>query len=115
MELNFRNIAIAATLAGALSAATVTPASAGGYYGYGYGWRPGWGHHHHGGNAWAGAAAAGLLGGLALGAIASSAQYPGYYSSGYEYPAYPACYYADQPIVDPWGNVVEYRRVRVCN
>jgi hypothetical protein len=109
MHFSVRKFAFAAALAGGLSAVVVPPASAGGYYGDGYGW----GRHYHSGNAWAGAAAAGLLGGLALGAIASSSQYPAYYS-GYGYPA-PACYLVDQPITDEWGDVLEYRRVRVCN
>jgi hypothetical protein len=112
MAIRFGKIATAAALAGCLTAAVATPASAGGYYRYGYGWWP-HRHYHYGGGAWAGAAAAGLLGGLALGAIASSAQYPAYYP-GYAYPAYPYCYYADQPLIDEWGNVIEYRRVRVC-
>jgi hypothetical protein len=108
-DMSFRKITFAAALAGGLSAAAAAPASAGGYYGYGYGW----GHHYHR-DAWEGAAAAGLLGGLALGVIASSSQYPGYYSSGYGYPAYSPCDLVDQPITDEWGDVIEYRRVRVC-
>jgi hypothetical protein len=98
-------VALAALLAGA------TPAAADGWGHHG-----GWGRH---GDAWAGVAAAGLIGGLALGAIAAQNSNPhgyGYHGAGYGYPAYGGgCYWADQAIVDAWGEVVEYRRVRVCN
>jgi hypothetical protein len=76
-------------------AASATPAAAWGYHpwGWGGGWGPGWG--------WgAGAVAAGV----ALGAAAAAA--PAYY---------PACGVARQPVVDGYGNIVGYRRVRVCN
>lgn len=69
-----------------------------------------------------GAIAAGVIGGLALGAIAGSAAAnagPGY---GYGYPAYAApapvygggCYLTRQATYDPYGNFAGYRRVRVC-
>lgn len=67
----------------------------------------------------AGAIAAGVVGGLALGAIAGSAAAnagPGY---GYGY-AQPApvygggCYFTRQATYDPYGNFAGYRRVRVC-
>ena len=68
--------------------ASAAPASARGFH-------RGWG--------WGGAAAVGL-GALALGAIAANSA-----------PAYAdECYITRQPIVDRWGNVVGYRRVRVC-
>lgn len=100
-----------------------TPATAGGWGwrgGWG-GWRGGWGYHHHHGGYWGGgAAAAGLLGGLAVGAIAAGAAqqpYYGYggYGYGYGYPGYQPCYWANQPVLDDWGQVVAYQRVQVCN
>ena len=96
---------VAATLATTVFAST--PASA--WYRYGYGYRGGWG--------WGGPAiAAGVLGGLALGAVAAGAAAPGYYG-GYGYPVaapYPArlCP-ARQPVYNSWGNFVGYQRVRV--
>ena len=66
-----------------------------------------------------GAVAAGVLGGLALGAVAGSVAAnasPGY---GYGYapppPAYGGgCYLTRQATYDPYGNFAGYRRVRVC-
>jgi hypothetical protein len=69
-----------------------------------------------------GAIAAGVLGGLAVGAIIAS-QYPRTYAvqPGYEtYPAYgvapaygcPGGYWARRPLRDRWGNVVGYSRPR---
>jgi hypothetical protein len=89
---NFRK-AITATLAaltlGVTMMASASPASARGFH-HGWGWGP--------------AAAVGL-GALAIGAIAAS--------SG---PAYASdCYIARRPVLDPWGNVVGYRRVRFCD
>ena len=69
-----------------------------------------------------GAIAAGVVGGLALGAIAGSAASaaPGY-GYGYGYPAYAApapayggCYIQRQATYDPYGNFAGYRRIRVC-
>ncbi|MGA2636639.1 hypothetical protein [Methylocella sp.] len=76
-------------------AASATPAAAWGYHpwGWGGGWGPGWG---------VGAAAAGV----ALGAAAAATAAP-YYA--------PACGFARQPVVDGYGNIVAYRRIRVCN
>jgi hypothetical protein len=67
-------------------------------YGYGYrrGWYPG------------GAAAAGLVGGLAVGALAAGA-----YGYGYGYPAYGGSCVSNQPVYDSWGNFLGYRRVFV--
>jgi hypothetical protein len=70
-------------------AATSTPAAAWGYHPY-WGWGVG-----------------GLVAGLAVGA-AAAASTPYYYG-------YPACYFSRQPVIDYYGNVVGYRRVRVCN
>ena len=68
-----------------------------------------------------GAIAAGVIGGLALGAIAGSAaaNQGGY---GYGYPAYAApapvygggCYFTRQPVYDEYGEIIGRRRVRVC-
>ena len=57
---------------------------------------PHWGGYHHG-RGWGLPVAAGLLGLAAVGAVAAS-----------------DCYFASQPVADPYGNVY-YRRVRVCN
>lgn len=132
MTSKFSKFIAATAIVGVLAAvplATATPAAAndwgyrgyhhgGGYGGGGYG--DDWGHHHHGhGGAWAGVAAAGLLGALAVGAIANSARQP-YYDS-YQQPAYyprqtyRSCYLADQPVTDAWGQLLYYERVRVCN
>jgi biotin transporter BioY len=85
----------ALTLGGAMMA-TSAPAQAGYKY-------------HHGG-----AIAAGVIGGLALGAMAASA-YPAY---GYgTYPVYVGrrCYTVRQPVFNSWGDVIYTRRVRVCD
>ncbi|WP_245504218.1 hypothetical protein [Lichenihabitans psoromatis] len=72
-----------------------------------------------------GAIAAGVIGGLALGAIAGSAAS----NSGYGYgaPAYGyappppqpvyggGCYFTRQPVYDEYGEVIGRRRVRVCD
>jgi hypothetical protein len=74
-----------------------------------------------------GAVAAGVVGGLALGALAGSAAASPYgygYGDGYGYPApayappapvYDDCYVTRQATYDPYGNFAGYRRVRVCN
>ena len=61
--------------------------------------------HHHGG-----AIAAGVIGGLALGAIAASAAQPVYVAPAYA----PACYRAKQAVTDVYGTVLYYRTVKVC-
>ena len=68
-----------------------------------------------------GAVAAGIIGGLALGAIVGSAAahgpYYGYYGPVYYYGPgpvyYGACYWTRERIWDGWG--WRSRRVRVCN
>lgn len=79
----------------------------GGYYPYGY-----YRRSYDGG-----AVAAGLIGGLALGAIASAATNPYYYPSGYYRPAYyePArtCFTERRRVVNRYGRVV-VRRVQTC-
>ena len=83
-----------------------------------HGGRGGRGHHGHRG--WGGGAiAAGIIGGLALGALAAGA------SSGRSYaaPVYatdpiydrPVCYRAARPTYDAWGRYVGERMVRVCD
>jgi hypothetical protein len=87
----------AATMAGALAA---TPASA----------RDG----RHGA-FFGGLVAGGLLGG----ALSQGYYGPRYYGGG---PAYvggyddaPDCWIERRPLYDSWGEVVSYRRVRICN
>lgn len=140
MKVTLKTAAVASlivlTAFGGMAAST-TPAEAGsrtgtwryynptGYgYGHGYGGRyGGWRRHNNGG-----AVAAGLIGGLAIGALAASAAYPAYgygygdpYGSAGYYPAYgsgygygPACYTVRRRYVDAWGGVV-IRRVQVCD
>jgi len=102
MTSKFVKTLAAVTLAGTIAA---SPALAGGGWGYG-----GWGYGGHRGPGWGYAAAAGLAGGLAIGALAAQPSYAGYY------PAYGAspCYLTDQPMTDAWGNFVGYRKIRVC-
>jgi hypothetical protein len=66
-----------------------------------------------------GAIAAGVVGGLAVGAIVGSqaprSYYggPGYYDSGYQ-PVYSGCHTERQQFDDGYGNI-RVRRVRVCD
>ena len=66
-----------------------------------------------------GAVAAGVIGGLAVGAIigsqANRGYYggPGYYQSGYQ-PSYRECHTERRQVEDGYGNV-RIRRVRVCD
>jgi hypothetical protein len=82
------------------------------YGGYPYGYyRRGYGYN-------GGAVAAGVIGGLALGAIASAASNPYYYGygPGYYRPAYYAprsCVVERRRVVDRYGRVV-VQRVRTC-
>lgn len=100
-------------------------------YGYGNGYRhAGYGYYGGGyrrGYGGGGALAAGLIGGLAVGALAASNSGYGYGGGyGYGYPAYgyapvtygyPAygggCYVVRNRYVNPWGQVV-VRREQVC-
>lgn len=119
MTSNIKKSAIAALAALSLGFAvtTTTPAEAfwrgggwhgggWGWHGGGWGWRRGWG----GGGGWGAPVAAGVLGGLALGAVAASA-----YPYGYgPYGGYGGCYVQSQPVYNGWGQFVGYRPVRVC-
>jgi hypothetical protein len=96
MSSNTVKVIAAAALIGALSSA---PAFA-----------DGWGRG--GGYFWGPAAAAGLVGAVVGGAIAGQPAYPAGYGV-YDEPE-PTCYFARQPVVDGWGNLISYRRVRVC-
>ncbi|WP_460448446.1 hypothetical protein [Alsobacter sp. SYSU BS001988] len=112
-------VAAAAALFG-VSAATVTPAEAGastgtwraypggvyrggyggGYGRHAYGGGPRYYNRHRGGN-WGGAAAAGAIGGLALGALAAG-------SRGGD------CYWTTREVYDGYG-YSRMQRVRVCD
>jgi hypothetical protein len=70
------------------------------------------------------AVAAGIVGGLAVGALIASSR-PAYasgpvyvadpYYAPHPYPAYrPYCYRSWQPVYDGWGRYVGERRVKVC-
>jgi hypothetical protein len=76
---------LAVTTLGLGIAASASPASAWGYHPWGWG-------------------LGGLAAGAAIGAAAATA--PVYYG---------ACYITRQPVVDVYGNVIGFRRVRVCN
>ncbi len=84
----------------------------GGWHGggwHGAGWRGGYwrGGPRYG---WGGPFAAGVIGGLAVGAVAASAYpYGPYYG-----PAYGACGMQNQPTYDAWGNFVGYQAVYAC-
>ena len=77
------------------------------------------GRGHHGQRGWnGGAVAAGIIGGLALGALAVGASRRAYAEPVYEtYPAYdvPVCHRASRPVYDAWGRYAGERLVRVCN
>ncbi len=88
----------ALTLAGALA---ITPAEAG--------WRG-----HRGGAP----VAAGIIGGLALGALAAGSANAYYAPRAYYAPApayaYGGCRIERQPAYNRWGHFAGWRRVRVC-
>lgn len=101
--------AVAALSLGSAVISTTTPAEAfwrggwGGWRGGGWGYR-GWGWR----GGWGAPVAAGVLGGLALGAVAASAYPYGAYGE------YGGCYLQSQPIYNGWGQFVGYRPIRVC-
>ena len=53
-----------------------------------------------------------FFGGLAVGALAVGALGATAYNYG---PSYGGCYLERRPVTDGWGNVIGFRRVRVCN
>ena len=59
--------------------------------------------------------AAGIIGGLALGAIAAGSAHaaPGYYAPQRVYGG--ECWMERRAVHNRWGDVVGYRRIRVCN
>jgi len=77
-------------------------------YGYGYGHR----HYYRHGYNNGGAVAAGVVGGLALGALAARPAYPNYYYGAGAYNG-PPCYTVRRRFVDNWGRYV-VRSERVC-
>ncbi len=120
MTCVLRKAAIGAIAALSLAAvtATPTPAAAQGWYGngwhgagwYGGGWgsrriywggRWGWGWNW----GWGAPVAAGVITGLAAGALSRSAYGTGYYGH---------CRVQNRPTFDDWGNFVGYVPVQVC-
>jgi hypothetical protein len=110
----------AITLAGGAIASAAPASAQQGFsrgYGYGYGYRHRAYRPHYGG----GAVAAGLLGGLALGALAARPAYGygyapvGYYGGyapvGYGYGG--ECFVERRRSIDPWGRMV-VRKIRTC-
>jgi hypothetical protein len=78
------------------------------------GWRGPPGGYNNGGISPGGAAALGVLGGLAIGAAAASAANgPRYEDPGPDYVT--ECWYERRIITDEYGDVIGRRRVRVCN
>ncbi|MBN9080423.1 MAG: hypothetical protein J0I16_02920 [Rhizobiales bacterium] len=106
MRTIIRKTAMAAVAALALGSAMVASTTADA------GWR---------GRGWGAPVAAGIIGGLALGAIAAQAAQPRYYSE----PSYPAyypvaepqayCYVDRRPAYNAYGDFIGWRPVRVCN
>jgi hypothetical protein len=63
----------------------------------------------------AGAAVAAGIGGFALGALARPAPPPVYYGAPvYVEPVYERCWRERRPVFDEFGEVIGYRRQRVC-
>jgi hypothetical protein len=94
-----------------------------GFWGPRYGWgggfrsgywgpRYGWGGGYYRGYDNGGAVAAGLIGGLALGAVINAATRPAYYAPPV-YRAYNNCFFERRRVVTRNGNAV-IRRVRTC-
>ncbi|MDB5596894.1 MAG: hypothetical protein JWM36_3855 [Hyphomicrobiales bacterium] len=103
--------ALAALTLGAAVAASATPAAADWRGHRGGGYHQGWGGGHRG---WGAPVAAGLIGALAIGAIAANS------NRGYAEPAYAAgyggdCFRQDRPTYDRWGRFLGYRAVTVCD
>ena len=105
MRISWTKSMLGVLAATTLALAVATPASAQYYRGYGGG--GGW---HGGGGGWnAGpAVAAGVLGGLALGAVAAGAARGPYYGGG-------ECWIERRPVYDEYGDYLGRRRMRVCN
>ena len=104
MNKTLSSLLAAASIAVALTA-TSTDATAqwrGG--GWGWGWGPG--------------VAAGVIAGTVIAGAIVASRPPGYVVyRGYGQPVYgPGCYWASQPVYDPWGRFVGYtgRPVQVC-
>jgi len=74
-----------------------------------YGYRRHYYRHGHGNG---GAVAAGVIGGLALGALAARPAYPTYYYGTNVYDE-PSCYTVSRRFVDEWGRRI-VRREQVC-
>ena len=120
MTLSFKK-AIAVSLAAlTLSATTIAPAFArGGFHG-GYGYRGGGYHGGYGGYRGYGrrnfgpGLAAGVIGGLAFGALAAGAYGygNGYYGGGY---GYSGCYLQRRAVYGYYGEYAGTRLVRVCD
>jgi hypothetical protein len=100
-------VLVAATIAVSL-AATATDASAW-YRRGGWGWRGGY---------WGPGVAAGVIGGAVIAGAIIASRPAGYVVyPGYAQPVYaPGCYWAAQPLYDPYGRVVGYggQPVQVC-
>lgn len=110
--------ALAALVAAAGLITLTTSNAEAGWRGRGFGHPGGFVQRHHGFRG--GAVAAGVIGGLALGAVAAHAARPRYYAPSHSYeadyaPAYGGCFKQAQPVYDNWGNFAGYRKIRVCN
>ena len=109
--MSMRKVLTASTAALTMAALlAATPASADWHGGYG-----GRGHHRGWGG---GAIAAGIIGGLALGALAAGSSRHAYAAPAYAVePDYdgPVCYREVRPVHDAWGRYVGERAVRVCD
>jgi hypothetical protein len=62
------------------------------------------------------ALAVGVLGALAVGGLlANEYHHPGYYPAYNPGYAESDCYWEKRPVTDYWGNVVGFKRARICN
>jgi len=106
--------AVAALALGAALSTSVSTAEAG--------WRGGWGHGGGWGRGgWGAPVAAGVIGGLALGAIAAQAAQPHYAypvaDPTYGYQTYgdaSYCHVERRPTYNPYGYFAGWQAVRVC-